>query len=65
MFKAIYSYKDDNNKWNNIEVFVYDIKYDKHGYPLFLIYFKNQWLCRSAKFFTPLYDRKGEILNDP
>lgn len=54
MFKAMYSYKGEGNKWQTIEVNVYDISYDKHGYPLFLIYFFGQWLRRSAKFFTPL-----------
>ncbi|MEY8574184.1 hypothetical protein AALD01_07215 [Oscillospiraceae bacterium 21-37] len=52
MFKAAYSYKE-NGKWTYKVVQVYDVSYDKHGYPLFLIYFKGQWLRRSGKFFAP------------
>lgn len=33
---------------------VYDISYDRSGYPHFLIYRDNQWVKRSAKFFIPL-----------
>lgn len=33
------------------EVKVYDIIYDKSGYPLFLIRDKGQWIKRSAKYF--------------
>lgn len=32
---------------------VYDIKYNKAGYPHFLIYKEGQWLMRSAKHFEP------------
>ena len=32
---------------------VYDIKYDKNGFPMFLVYRGNQWLLRSAKHFSP------------
>ena len=36
---------------------VYDITYDKAGYPHFLIYKDNQWVRMSAKHFKPI----GEI----
>lgn len=32
---------------------VYDIAYNKTGYPLFLIYKDGQWLRVSAKYFRP------------
>lgn len=32
---------------------VYDIKYNKSGYPIFLVWRKGKWLHRSAKHFTP------------
>lgn len=32
---------------------VYDISYDRSGYPHFLIYKDNQWIRKSAKYFTP------------
>ena len=32
---------------------VYDIKYDKNGYPHFLIYKNKQWIIISAKNFEP------------
>lgn len=32
---------------------VYDISYDRSGYPHFLIYKDNQWVRKSAKYFTP------------
>lgn len=41
--------KDDNETYE-----VYDITYDKVGYPHFLIYKDNQWLRMSAKHFRPL-----------
>ena len=34
---------------------VYDIVYDKAGYPHFLIYKDGKWLRTSAKYFEP-YD---------
>lgn len=33
---------------------VYDILYDKAGYPHFLIYKDNQWARMSAKHFRPI-----------
>lgn len=32
---------------------VYDIRTDRAGYPMFLIYENNQWKYRSAKHFRP------------
>lgn len=32
---------------------VYDITYNKAGYPQFLIYKDGQWLRVSAKYFIP------------
>lgn len=42
------------NKDNNETYEIYDITYDKKGYPHFLIYKDNQWLRMSAKHFRPL-----------
>lgn len=36
---------------------VYDITYDKTGFPHFLIYIDGQWLRKSAKYFRP-YSRQ-------
>lgn len=33
---------------------IYDITYDKNGYPQFLIFKDGQWIRRSAKYFTPV-----------
>lgn len=41
------------NKNNNEKYEVYDISYDKAGYPRFLIYKNNQWVRMSAKHFKP------------
>ena len=44
---------------NRDKVKIYDIRNDNHGYPTFLIYWNNQWLWRSAKFFKPVnYGRR-------
>lgn len=32
---------------------VYDIKYDKCGYPHFVVYKNGQWQIKSAKYFKP------------
>ena len=45
------------NKSNDKDYEVYDITYDKAGYPHFLIYKDGQWLRMSAKYFRP-YDEK-------
>ena len=39
-------------KLGNIPVDVYNIKKDKNGYPLFLIYEDNEWKYVKAKHFT-------------
>ena len=41
------------NKSNNKRYKVYDISYDKAGYPHFLVYKNGQWLRMSAKHFRP------------
>lgn len=33
---------------------VYSVRNDKTGYPQFLIYYDNQWLWKSAKYFEPI-----------
>lgn len=40
-----------------VVVNVYDISYDSAGYPLFLIYYENQWIRKSAKHFQLLEHR--------
>ncbi len=42
------------NKNNDKRYKVYDIAYDKKGYPHFLIYKDGQWIRMSAKHFRPL-----------
>lgn len=42
------------NKNNNEVVNVYNISYDKKGYPHFLIYKDGQWVRMSAKYFVPI-----------
>lgn len=41
------------NKNNGLDYKVYDITYDKAGYPHFLIYKDGRWLRISAKYFEP------------
>ena len=41
------------NKNNNKTYEIYDITYDKNGYPRFLIYKDGQWVRMSAKHFRP------------
>lgn len=41
------------DKRDNKTYQVYDIAYNKTGYPIFLIYKDNQWLRVSAKHFSP------------
>ena len=41
------------NKDNDKDYIVYDITYDKAGYPHFLIYKDGQWIRMSAKHFRP------------
>ena len=42
------------NKRNNKVYKVYDITYNKAGYPHFLIYKDGEWLRLSAKNFRPV-----------
>lgn len=54
------------NKKNNMIYEVFDITYNKAGYPHFLIYKDGEWLRMSAKHFKPhdyIYDYIG-INND-
>ena len=41
------------DKETGVAYVVYDISYDKLGYPYFLIYKDSQWLLCSANRFTP------------
>ncbi len=49
------------HKVSNSVVDVYDIHYDKTGYPQFLIYENNQWVRVSAKHYKPF---KANTLNE-
>lgn len=50
------------HKVSNSVVDVYDIQYDKTGYPQFLIYENNQWVRVSAKHYKPNIDEKKKLL---
>lgn len=53
------------NKSNGKNYMVYDITYDKAGYPHFLIYNDGQWLRMSAKYFRPYNNEDlAKELND-
>lgn len=41
------------DKATNERVDVFDITYDKSGFPHFLIFKDNQWIRMSAKHFIP------------
>jgi hypothetical protein len=41
------------NKNNGKKYDVYDVTYDKAGYPHFLVYKDEQWVRMSAKYFRP------------
>lgn len=41
--------KDNNSMYD-----VFDIAYDKAGYPHFLIYKNSTWVRQSAKYFYPI-----------
>ena len=47
------------DKNNGKEYEVYDIIYDKTGYPHFLIYEDGEWLRLSAKYFMPYTKERG------
>ena len=49
--KIVYESKRKKFPFNFCKV--YDIKYDKNGYPHFLIYKNKQWTIISAKNFEP------------
>ena len=51
------------NKDNDVCYEVYDINYDKAGYPHFLIYKDGQWMRMSAKHFEPVSDKLGAVCN--
>lgn len=51
MYMNVVVNKNNNEKYN-----VYDITYDKAGFPHFLIYKDGQWLRLSAKYFRPLME---------
>ena len=48
---TVYDKKEFRDRGIVREYCVYDIVYDKSGYPLFLIKQNGQWLKRSAKYF--------------
>lgn len=49
-------YKKETDEIANLYeiVNVYDVKTDRAGYPMFLIFENNQWKYRSAKHFKPI-----------
>lgn len=49
------------DKATNERVDVFDITYDKSGFPHFLIFKNNQWLRVSAKHFRPYTTGEIEI----
>lgn len=53
------------NKNDGKDYHVYDITYDKSGYPHFLIYKDGEWVRMSAKHFRPYsgYDF-GQMLKE-
>ena len=38
----------------NEEVIIYNVRNDNCGFPMFLIYIKDVWVWKSAKYFKPL-----------
>lgn len=52
LFK-VYRVFVDNKDFKFVPVSVYNVRDDKHGYPLFLIYDDLQWKYISAKHFIP------------
>lgn len=42
---------DDPYMWQRVEI--YDIAYDSNGFPSFLMYYRGQWVRKSAKYFEP------------
>lgn len=52
MFKAVLDIRDPEVPSYAATVFA--VQNDNHGYPMFLIYEKNQWRWKSAKYFRPI-----------
>lgn len=52
LFKVYKAFIDDTGL-KFIPVSVYNVRDNKHGYPLFLIYEDLQWKYISAKHFVP------------
>lgn len=50
------------NKDNNEIYEVFQITYNKSGYPNFLVYKDGQWIRMSAKHFKPLNDVADDVL---
>lgn len=50
------------NKNNNEIYEVFQITYNKRGYPHFLVYKDGKWMRMSAKHFKPLNDVAGDVL---
>lgn len=48
------------NKNNNEIYKVFDIIYNKNGYPHFLIYRDGEWVRMSAKYFKPHNSEDGQ-----
>lgn len=45
--------KMNNNLYAPKEVEVFDVRTDKSGYPMFLIYEDNEWKYKRANLFVP------------
>ncbi len=43
---------------------IYGLKDDQHGYPLFLVKPKNQWLWRSAKHYLTREERMNTYYSE-
>ena len=50
------------NKNNGDVAEVYDITYDKNGYPRFLVYKGGQWVRLSAKHFAPIDENIFKVI---
>ncbi len=60
---TVYDKKLFDEKQITREVKVYDIAYEKSGYPLFLIKDNGQWLKRSAKHFLTYEEVYGNFID--
>lgn len=49
----VYNKDEKDVRFLSHGVHVYDVTYDKNGYPCFLIYEDGQWKRVSAKHYTP------------